>query len=379
MKAFFSAGIIFTMVLASGCLGSSNSGVAPRLAFVYVVGQGSNTVQALGQRTTGEIGPLPLSSFPTSPRPVALALTPAKTFLYSANVTAGTVSGFSVDHTEGVLTPIGTALPPTPACTSPAVCANPVSLGVNSAGTFLFVLNQGAPPAPASISVFSIDTARGLLTPISGSPFSFASLTAPNPQMLAVSPGASVLYVSNGVSGTISAFSIASNGTPSEVAGSPFPAGANIMGITIDSKGQFLYAADFVNNKIASFSIQSGGTLAPVAGSPVATGIGPTGLAVDNNGAFLFSAEQGAAGVSVFKISAGVLTKVTGSPFPVVTSGSPLPSFVAVDTSNTFLYVANSGTRNITGFTIKSDGTLTPLSASPFGQAVDPQWIVITQ
>jgi 6-phosphogluconolactonase len=134
-----------------------------------------------------------------------------------------------------------------------------------------------------------------------------------------------------------------------------------------------------VNNKIASFSIQSGGTLTPVAGSPVATGIGPVSLAVDNNAAFLFSAEQGAAGVSVFKINAGALTKVTGSPFPVVTAGSPLPSFVAVDTSNTFLYVANSGTRNITGFTIKSDGTLTPLSASPFAQFVGPQWIVITQ
>ena len=383
MKAIFSVAIIFMMVLASGCLGSSNSSIAPNLAFVYVVGQGANTIQALGQRTTGELSPLPLSSFPTNPRPVALTLTPAKTFMYAANMTAGTVSGFSVDHVNGVLTPIGTALPPTPVCASSAICANPVSLGVNSGGTFLFVLNQGVPPpatvVPASISVFSIDTARGLLTPIAGSPFPFASLSTPNPKMLAVAPNASVLYVANGASGTISAFSIAGNGTPSEVAGSPFAAGANIAGITIDSKGQFLYAADFGNSKIASFSIQSGGALAPVAGSPVATGVGPVGLAVDKNDAFLFSAEQGAAGVSAFKISAGALTKVTGSPFPVVISGSPQPSFVAVDTSNTFLYVANSGTRDITGFTIKPDGTLTPLAASPFAQAVGPQWIVITQ
>src|SRR5262249_34449688 len=157
----------------------------------------------------------------------------------------GTVSGFSVDHVNGVLTPIGTALPPTPVCASSAVCANPVSLGVNSAGTFLFVLNQGVPPpatvVPASISVFSIDTARGLLTPIAGSPFPFASLSTPNPLMLTVSPNANVFYVSNGASGTISAFSFASDGTPSEIAGSPFTAGANMTGITIDPKGQFLF------------------------------------------------------------------------------------------------------------------------------------------
>jgi DNA-binding beta-propeller fold protein YncE len=383
MKAFFSIAIIFIIALASGCLGSSNSSIAPNLAFVYVVGQGGNTILALGQRTTGELSPLPLSSFPTNPRPVALTLHPSKNFLYAANVTANTVAGFAVDHTNGVLTPIGTALPPTPVCASSSICANPVSLGINSAGTFLFVLNQGVPPpatvVPASISVFSIDTARGLLTPIAGSPFSFASLSTPNPQMLAVSPSASALYVSNGASGTVSAFTIASDGSLSEIAGSPFTAGANIAGITMDSKGQFLYAADFINSKIASFSIQSGGALAPVAGSPVATGIGPVALAVDNNNAFLFSAEQGAAGVSVFKISAGALTKVAGSPFPVVSTGSPQPSFVAVDTSNTFLYVANSGTRNITGYTIKPDGTLTPLPASPFPLGLGPQWIVITR
>jgi 6-phosphogluconolactonase len=312
-----------------------------------------------------------------------MTLHTSKNFIYVANLTSNTVSGFTLDHTTGVLTPIGTALPPTPVCANSSVCSNPVGLGVNSGGQFLFVLNQGAVPpataAPATISVFSIDTARGLLTPIAGSPFPFASLVAPNPQFLTVSPTAGLVYVSNGVSGTISGFSIAANGSLSEVAGSPFSVGANITGMTIDPKGQFLYAADQVNNKIASFSIQSGGALTPVAGSPFATDLGPASVAVDSAGAFLFSANQGAATVSSFKIASGALTQVAGSPFPVVASGSPLPSFVAVDGTNTFLYVANTGTRNISGFTIKSDGTLTPVSGSPFFQSVGPQWILITQ
>src|SRR5262249_40782387 len=183
-------------------------------------------------------------------------------------------------------------------------------------------------------------------------------------------------YVSNGLGGTISAFSLAGSGTVSEIAGSPFTVGADITGMVTDSKGQFLYAADFTNNTISSFSVQSGGALAPVAGSPFTTPAGPFALAIDHGDAFLFSTEQVAAVVSSFHINAGVLTPVTGSPFSLVASGTPLPTFAVVDTSNTFLYVANSGTDSISGFTIKPDGSLVGLNNSPFPVSVGPQWIV---
>src|SRR5260221_139590 len=205
---------------------------------------------------------------------------------------------------------------------------------ISSASLIMIVLIQGAVPpataAPATISVFSIDTARGLLTPIAGSPFSFASLVAPNPQFLAVSPTAGLVYVSNGTSGTICGFSIGTNGTLSEVAGSPFSVGADITGITIDSKGQFLYAADQINNKISSFSIQGSGALTPVAGSPFATDLGPASLAGDSTGTVLFSPNQGGASVSSFKIASRARTQATGSPFPLDASGRPLPSFVTL-------------------------------------------------
>ncbi len=99
---------------------------------------------------------------------------------------------------NGVLTPIGTALPPTPVQTSP------IAAGINSTGAFLYVLNQGS----ASISVFNIDTARGLLT-ANGA----AVPTAASPQSMVVSPTSGFLYVGNGTLGTISAFAIAANGT----------------------------------------------------------------------------------------------------------------------------------------------------------------------
>ncbi|HZD92944.1 MAG TPA: beta-propeller fold lactonase family protein [Candidatus Sulfotelmatobacter sp.] len=380
MKALISIVSLFTILLVSGCLGSGGSSTAtPTLAFLYLVGMGDNSIRLLNQKTTGELNPALISAFTTSPRPVSLALHPSKNFIYAANQTANTVSGYSVDHTNGILTPVGSALPPTPVCSSTSVCSNPVSIGINSAGTFLFTLNQGvASTVPASISVFSIDTTRGLLTPVAGSPFPFASLVAPNPQFLTVSPNAGFLYVSNGVSGTISAFSIAASGALSEVAGSPFTAGASMAGLRIDPKGQFLYAADSVNSKIAGFTVAVSGALAPVAGSPFTTDLGPVSLAIDSSSAFLFCANQGGASATVFKITSGALTQV-GAPYPLVPSGTPQPSVVIVDPSNTFVYVGNTGSRSITAFSVKSDGTMTQLTNSPFLQSLGPQSIVMTQ
>ncbi|HEV7673694.1 MAG TPA: beta-propeller fold lactonase family protein [Candidatus Angelobacter sp.] len=384
MKALFTITLSFIMVLFSGCLGSSSSSTAPTLAFAYLVGQGDNGIRAFAEKSTGDLQSLPVFTFSTTPRPVSIALHPSRNFLYVPNLTSNTVSGFNIDHATGVLTPIGTALPPTPACVSPAVCSNPIAAGLNSSGQFLFLLNQGStsPAVPASISVFSVDPARGLLTPVSGSPFAFASLVAPNPQFLAVSPTAGFLYVSNGASGSISAFSIGTNGVLTELGGSPFSlgAGATAAGLAIDPKGQFLYAADSANNKVVSFSI-AGGALG--AGSPFSTGTKPVAVAVDSTSSFLYSANQGSNDVSAFKITSGALTQVAGSPYAVQPTGSvgtPQPSFLTVDVSNTFLYVANFGSSSVSAFGIKSsDGTLGLITNSPFIQAVAPLWIVTTQ
>jgi len=383
MKALFTITLLFMIVLLSGCLGSSSSSTAPTLAFVYFVGQGDNSVHALDQKSTGDLQASAISTFATSPRPVSIALHPSRNFLYVPNLTSNTVSGFSIDHTAGVLTPIGTALPPTPVCASVSVCSNPIVAAVNSGGQFLFVLNQGSasPAVPASISVFSIDQTRGLLTAVAGSPFAFASLVAPNPQFMAVSPTQGFLYVSNGAAGNISAFAIGSSGTLTEISGSPFSvgAGATAAGFAIDPKGQFLYAPDSANNKIASFNV-AGGPLAPVGSFPAGTQ--PVAVAVDATSTFVYSANHVSNDVSAFKSTSGALTQVAGSPYAVQPNGStgtPQPIFLTVDVSNSFLYVANSGSSTISAFGIKSsDGTLGLITSSPFFQAIDPTWLVIT-
>src|SRR5476651_718431 len=115
MKACIATTSLFVIFLLSGCLGSSSSSTAPTVAFVYVVGQGDNGIRGLAEKTTGDLQSLPVSSFSTNPRPVSLALHPSKNFLYVPNLTSNTVSGFNIDHVSGFLSPIGTALAPTPA------------------------------------------------------------------------------------------------------------------------------------------------------------------------------------------------------------------------------------------------------------------------
>ncbi|HET6936190.1 MAG TPA: beta-propeller fold lactonase family protein [Candidatus Angelobacter sp.] len=363
MKALLRALWLLTALAVAGCGGSSSKPVTA--AFLYAIGQGTNAIFQFQEQTTGQLAALSVFTVNTSPRPVAMALHPSKNFVYVANETSNVVSGYSVDHNTGILTPLGNALPPTPTGNSP------VALGVNSGGQFLYVLNQ----VDATISTFGID-ARGLLVAAGTTP------VPASPQNLVVSPTAGFLYVTSGSPATtITGFSIAANGALTPVAG-PFTSGTGIAGMTIDSKGQFLFAADSGNNTVLSFTIGANGALAPVAGSPFATsGTQPVSIAVDATTKFLYTANAGSDNIDAFTLNNGALTAVSGSPFasfPTATT-KPQPSFAVIDPTNTFLYVANKGTGNTSGFSINlADGTLTALANSPFG-ANGSQGLLITK
>jgi 6-phosphogluconolactonase (cycloisomerase 2 family) len=372
------------LIMAVASCGGGNGTIStiglPQALF-YAIGIGSNAIQGFQITTLGQVEALTLPSTPTTPIPVSMALTPSRAFLYVANSTSNTVSGFTVNHTTGVLTPVGTAVLPTPVCPAPATCNfNPAGVAVDSSGQFLFVLNQGSvtPAVAPTISVFSIDSSRGLLTQVAGSPFAAPA----SAQFVVASPTAEFIYVSTST-GTISGFSVNSSGVPAAVAGLPLAAGANIRGMAIDAKGQFLYAADSGNNNVASFSIQSAGTLSPVAGSPFAAGTQPVMAAIDATGTFLYVANQGSNNVSAYRVSSGVPTQVSGSPFATAGNGvvnATQPAFLTIDASNSFLLVADQGTRDIASFSIKSsDGTLTMVTNSPFNQTIAPTYVLSTR
>jgi 6-phosphogluconolactonase len=383
MKALIRTTALLLIIGAAGCGGNGTiATIGSPQSLMYVIGVGSNNINGFQITTLGQVESLSVNAFATNPIPMSMALTPSRAFLYVANSTSNTVSGFTVNHTSGDLTPVGTAILPTPVCPAPATCNfNPMGTAVDSAGQFVFVLNQGSasPVVAPSISVFSIDPNRGLLTQVGGSPF----VAPANPEFMVASPSSEFLYVSSS-SGTITAFSIGSNGVPAPV-GSPLSlaAGADVRGMVIDTPGKFLYATDHGNNQVASFSIQSSGALAAVAGSPFAAGTQPVMATINSTGTFLYVANQGSNNVSAYKVSAGVPTQVSGSPFATAGTGviNPThPAFLVIDPTNAFLFVADQGTQDIAGFNIKStDGTLTMVTNSPFGQTVAPTFMLSTR
>src|SRR6266704_4630723 len=107
MKAFIRTTLLFLLIIAVGCGSSKNVQPTPAsVALMYVVGQGANNIVGLAEKSTGELSSLGTPFTATNPRPVALALHPSKNFIYVANITSNTVSGFTVDHQAGLLTPV---------------------------------------------------------------------------------------------------------------------------------------------------------------------------------------------------------------------------------------------------------------------------------
>ena len=381
MKALICALLGFALAVIGGC--GSSTKTFPQISLVYASGSGTNAVQGFSLKQNGELTALNVNSFSTNPRPVSMALTPSKNFVYVANDTSNTVSGFSLDHTSGLLTPVGTAVPPSPICPANVPCSTPISVGVSSDGQFLFVLNQGNPTAvptaiPANISVFSVD-ARGLLTQVAGSPFAAPA----SPQFMVVSPNAAFIYVS--AANTVVALPFSAGGAvgaPVSTFTSP-SAGATIAGTTIDSKG-FLYATDSTNNQLLVLSGQSTGTLTQV-GAPVATGTKPVNVAANSTGTVVYVSNQGSNNISGFQANAGALTPVANSPFITAGSGATgsalltAPGFLIFDASNTYLLVSNTGTKAIAVFLIDpATGSAFQVTDSPFGQTLSADWLIST-
>ena len=130
---------------------------------------------------------------------------------------------------------------------------------------FLFAANSGS----NNVSVFSINPTTGVLTAVAGSPFATGGVAGGVGMSLTATPDDQFLIAANGSSRTVTVFSIAANGSLSQVAGSPFPSGAGgaLASAKVTSDGKFL-AISWAPGNISVFSISATGGLTLVPGSP---------------------------------------------------------------------------------------------------------------
>jgi len=158
---------------------------------------------------------------------------------------------------------------------------------VAPSGNFVYVTNHGT----STISVYSVNSTSGALTPVSGSPFSIPPPSECNaePYGAAIGPSGQYLYVADYGCSSISIFYLnAATGVPAQITSSPIfidtddlDCEAEPNDATIDPTGRFFYVADQGCGIISAYSIDpASGALTEVMGSPFTAGNQPYGVAI---------------------------------------------------------------------------------------------------
>ena len=154
--------------ISSGSTGFMQLGqivVDPTGSFVYVAMPSTSQIAVFSiTSSSGVLTPVPGSPFAVGGGASAIATfnnSPGSDFLYVANTTAGTISGYSINPTTGALSPLA-GFP---------FAISATSLATDLSGGHLYVSSA------SGVMVFSINPSTGALTQI-GSPVAFAGATA---------------------------------------------------------------------------------------------------------------------------------------------------------------------------------------------------------
>jgi 6-phosphogluconolactonase (cycloisomerase 2 family) len=250
------------------------------------------------------------------------------------------------------------------------------TLGGLGTTSILYVANSGSD----NVSGYSINATSGILAAIPGSPFSNVS----GPSAMAVSSNGFFAYVTNGRTSTVAAFRVSTEGallsvptTPSNPNPAPVEAAPGALAIAPNTK--HVYVGNSGTDKVTAFTIEASGALTLIpqtAGTtnPVSVnGADPAAIAITQNGQFLYVANSGSNDITAFSIGAtGLLSLIAPSGAntnPIKTSVTA-PKGMAISPNGSFLYVANSSTHNVTVFQIGTNGLLTLVP--PAGGTTNP-------
>ncbi len=250
------------------------------------------------------------------------------------------------------------------------------TLGGLGTTSILYVANNGSD----NVSGYSINATSGILAPIPGSPFSNVS----GPSAMAVSSNGFFAYVTNGRTSTVAAFRVSTEGallsvptTPSNPNPAPVEAAPGALAIAPNTK--YVYVGNSGTDKVTAFTIEASGALTLIPQSAGATnpvsvnGADPAAIAITQNGQFLYVANSGSNDITAFSIGAtGLLSLIAPSGAntnPNKTSVTA-PKGMAISPNGSFLYVANSSTHNVTVFQIGTNGLLTLVP--PAGGTTNP-------
>jgi 6-phosphogluconolactonase len=351
------------------------------IGFLYV----ATTKQSPGQievyevnSESGALHTIPTSPFPSGGRnPLSEAVAPNYKNLYVANEEDNNIVQFGIG-TDGKLYPQSTVNTPG---------TYPVAVAINSAGTFLYVIDLLQPvqgctlsnSCPGDIAVYPINSDGSLGTAVSNNatysdywPLLLSSsdtTTVLTPTSINVLANGNDVYVtaynSSTSVGYLFAFSTSSTGALTELnSGVPLTVGAEPVAMASDTGSQYLYVVDETDNQVSSFSVSSG---VPSLIATAATGDQPSSLALFND-EYLYVANSLDSNVSAFGVSSGSFSKIG------TYTSSTNPVAITVDPRNVgYLYTVNYLGSSLSGFKInQTDGSLINTQHSPYASSAQP-------
>ncbi|HEY0795524.1 MAG TPA: beta-propeller fold lactonase family protein [Acidisarcina sp.] len=254
--------------------------------------------------------------------------------------------------------------------------------GVSHTVDFVFVTaSKGTTNGVGQISSFAVDSQSGALSQVPDSPFLSGGR---NPVAEVTGADSKNLYVANELDNTIVQFQIGNDGKlySTHTVNTP---GSEPVALAVSPDGKYLFVLDNFrpNNPVYTDLNPGPGGLVVIPldstgnfGTPVANGntsfwplpFQPAAINVLANGSSLYVVSRtgsvpGTNGVVTgFSIgSGGTLTPVAGSPFTAGTS----PNAIASDPTSRFVYVTDGASNQIISYGVTSSGALVPSTNGP--------------
>ena len=246
-----------------------------------------------------------------------------------------------------------------------SIAASSTVNAISSVG-FLLTANENG-----NVSVYKLDVATGVPTEVGGSPFPAGGVT----RWVVLSPDNRFAYALNGSTQDVSGYSIDEvTGALTALPGSPFAPGGS-KGMAIHPSGKWIYVAAF--DSLLTYAVN------PTTGALTNVGtlaVESLSIAIHPSGNFAYATGRPNLSPVIFVYaidSNGALTPIQGSPF----AGGAFDGTVAIDPAGKYAYLPSGNETSpspgkLFAYSIDaSTGALTPVAGSPYTTSVGPHSI----
>lgn len=277
----------------------------------------------------------------------SLTLTQDHSFLLAVNAGSGEISAFRV---HGAMLVLSDKVP----------CGGSEPVAVAQHGNLVYLVNAGG---NSNVIGFHLNEG-GKLTPISGA-IAFLTTSNSGPGSIAISSDGRFVLVTEKITNNIDAFPIQKDGTLGAIVVTP-SVGPGAFAVAFAPNGAALVSETGPTGQhnasaISSYAVQANGTLSVISASVPTLGAATCWQAVTPDGRFVYTDNTGTSNISGFSIgSNGALTALSGTILATLPAGS-INLDMAISGNGKFLYTLDTGSGMVSIFGINSDGTLNSL------------------